>query len=251
MKIAEDFRRIARNALTGKWPIAVAVGLVASILGASGDNGPEFKINLDASNANLSFNFAGQDIFSTGEGLNSGVGAFIAGSFGLIMIAAIFMAILYFVLGSFTGVGYAKFNLNLVDRKTAAFENLFEYFSYWKTTAIARLLRSIYVLLWSLLFVIPGIVASLSYAMTDYILAENPELTSTEAIEQSKSMMYGNCFRFFCLQFSFIGWDILATLAFGIGHLWLTPYKQAAYAAFYREVSGTEFYENEFETVIN
>ena len=251
MKIAEDFRRIARNALTGKWPIAVAVGLVASILGASGDNGPEFKINIDGSNANLSFNFAGQDIFSTGGGLNSNIGAFIAGSFGIIVIAAIIMAIVYFVLGSFTGVGYAKFNLNLVDKKNAAFENLFEYFSYWRTTAVARLLRTIYVLLWSLLFVIPGIVASLSYAMTDYILAENPNMTSSEAIELSKSMMYGNRFRFFCLQFSFIGWDILATLAFGIGHLWLTPYKQAAYAAFYREVSGTEFYENEFETVIN
>jgi len=251
MKIAEDFRKIAREALTGKWTIAVAVGLVASILGASGDNGPEFKINIDGSNDNLSFNFAGQDIFSTGGGLNSNVGAFIAGSIGIILIAAIFMAIIYFVLGSFTGVGYAKFNLNLVDRKTAAFENLFEYFSYWKTTAVARLLRTIYVLLWSLLFIIPGIVASLSYAMTDYILAENPELTSTEAIEQSKSIMYGNRFRLFCLQFSFIGWDILATLAFGIGHLWLTPYKQAAYAAFYREVSGTEYHEDEFETVIN
>ena len=249
MKIAEDFRRIAREVLTGKWLIAVAVGLVASILGASGDNGPEFKINIDGSNANLSFNFAGQDIFSTGGGINSNIGAFIAGSIGIIVIAAIFMAIIYFVLGSFTGVGYAKFNLNLVDRKIAAFENLFEYFSYWRITAVARLLRTIYVLLWSLLFFIPGIVASLSYAMTDYILAENPELTATEAIEQSKSMMYGNRFRLFCLQFSFIGWDILATLAFGIGHLWLTPYKQAAYAAFYREVSGTEFYSdnNEFE----
>ena len=55
MKTAEDFRRIAKNALTGKWLIAVAVGLVASILGAVGDNGPEFKINIDDSNANLSF----------------------------------------------------------------------------------------------------------------------------------------------------------------------------------------------------
>ena len=66
-------------------------------------------------------------------------------------------------------------------------------------------------------------------------------------------MMMGNRWRFFCLQFSFIGWDVLATLAFGIGHLWLTPYKQAAYAAFYREVSGTEFYsdEQEFETENN
>ena len=87
--------------------------------------------------------------------------------------------------------------------------------------------------------------------MTDYILAEDPELTADEAISQSKSIMMGNKWRFFCLQFSFIGWDILATLAFGIGHLWLTPYKQAAYAAFYREVSGTEYHEDEFETVIN
>lgn len=251
MKIAEDFRRIAREVLTGKWLIAVAVGLVASILGAGGDNGPEFKINIDGSNADLSFNFAGQDIFSTGGGIDSDIGAFIAGSIGIIVIAAIFMAIIYFVLGSFTGVGYAKFNLNLADRKIASFENLFEYFSYWKTTTIARLLRTIYVLLWSLLFFIPGIVASLSYAMTDYILAENPELTATQAIEQSKLMMYGNRFRLFCLQLSFIGWDILATLAFGIGHLWLTPYKQASYAAFYREVSGTEHYEDEFETVID
>ncbi len=253
MKIAEDFRRIARECLTGKWLIAVAVGLVASILGGIGSNGPEFKVNIDGSNMSMNFNLAGQTIYSTGTngGLNSEVGAFIAGGLGFIIIAALFMAVIYFILGSFIGVGYAKFNLNLVDKKETAFETLFEYFSHWKTTTVARLLRALYVFLWSLLFVIPGIVAGFSYAMTDYILAENPELTATEAIEQSKSMMMGNRWRFFCLQFSFIGWDILATLAFGIGHLWLTPYKQAAYAAFYREVSGTEVYENEFEAVMN
>ena len=75
------------------------------------------------------------------------------------MIAAIIMALVYFVLGSFVGVGYAKFNLNLVDRKETAFETLFAYFSYWKTTAITKLLRSLYTLLWTLLFIIPGIVA--------------------------------------------------------------------------------------------
>ena len=242
MKIAEDFRRIARNALTNKWLIAVAVGLVASILGGIGSNGPEFKVNIDGSNISMNFNLAGQTIYSTGTngGLNSEVGAFIVGSLGFIMIAALFMAVIYFVLGSIVGVGYAKYNLNLVDKKNAAFETLFEYFSHWKTTTIARLLRALYVFLWSLLFIIPGIVAGFSYAMTDYILAEDPELTADEAISQSKSLMMGNKWRFFCLQFSFIGWDILATLAFGIGHLWLTPYKQAAYAAFYREVSGTE-----------
>ncbi len=113
-----------------------------------------------------------------------------------------------------------------------------------------RLLRGLYIFLWSLLFIIPGIVAGYSYAMADYILAEKPNMTASEAVELSKSMMYGNRFRLFCLQLSFIGWDILATLAFGIGHLWLTPYKQASYAAFYREVSATEYCEDEFETVM-
>ena len=247
MKIAEDFRRIARNALTNKWFIAVAVGLVASILGGISGGGPEFKVNIDGSNISMNFNVAGQTIKSIGTngGVDSEVGAFILASLPIIIIASLFAAVIYFVLGSFIGVGYAKFNLNLVDKKNAAFETLFEYFSHWKTTTIARLLRALYVFLWSLLFIIPGIVAGFSYAMTDYILAEDPELTVDEAISQSKSIMMGNKWRFFCLQFSFIGWDILATLAFGIGHLWLTPYKQAAYAAFYREVSGTEYYENE------
>ena len=247
MKIAEDFRRIARNALTNKWLIAVAVGLVASLLGGIGSNGPEFKVNINGSNISMNFNMAGQTIYSTGTngGINSEIGAFILASLPIIIIVALFMAVVYFVLGSFVGVGYAKFNLNLVDKKNAAFENLFEYFSHWKTTTITRLLRALYTFLWSLLFIIPGIVAGFSYAMTDYILAEDPELTADEAISQSKSIMMGNKWRFFCLQFSFIGWDILATLAFGIGHLWLTPYKQAAYAAFYREVSGTEFFPEE------
>ena len=90
------------------------------------------------------------------------------------------------------------------------------------------------------LFIIPGVIASYSYAMTDYILTENPELTAKEAIEKSKDMMEGNRWRLFCLEISFFGWVILSLLTLGIGSLWLTPYKEASMAAFYREVSGTE-----------
>ncbi len=99
----------------------------------------------------------------------------------------------------------------------------------------------------TLLFIIPGIIASYSYAMTEYILADHPELSATEAISRSKQMMGGNKWRLFCLQFSFIGWSILCSFTFGIGNLWMTPYKQAATAVFYREVSGTEHsaYQNE------
>ena len=76
--------------------------------------------------------------------------------------------------------------------------------------------------------------------MTGYILAEHPDLTAGEAIERSREMMSGNRWRLFCLRISFIGWDILCSLTLGIGNLWLRPYRQAAEAAFYREVSGTE-----------
>jgi len=241
MKYAADFRQNARDALRGKWTIAVLVGLVATLLGGAGSGGPEVKLNIDGSGAHASFEFAGQTIFSTGGGLNSDIGAFLVGSAIYITIAAIAMAVVYFVLGSIISVGYARFNLDLVDGGNPSFETLFGYFSYWKTTAVARLLQSLYVLLWSLLFIIPGIMASYSYAMTEFILAEHPELTAGEAIAQSKVMMAGNRWRLFCLHFSFIGWDILCTLTMGIGHLWLRPYRQAADAVFYREITGSGY----------
>ena len=253
MKVAEDFRCIAREALRGKWGIAVITGLIASLLGGLGSDEPGVKLNIDMSEgANVSFEYAGQTILSTNGGINEQLGAVLIGSAVYIAIAAILMAVVYFVLGSVIETGYARFNLNLVDRTEAKIESLFTYFYNWKTTAATRFLKTLYCFLWSLLFIIPGIVASYSYAMTGYILAEHPELTASEAIERSKEMMSGNRFRLFCLHLSFIGWAILCAFTLGIGNLWLNPYKQAATAAFYREVSGTEQTlgeENQYDTV--
>lgn len=240
MKLAADFRYIAREALRGKWMIAVITGLIAFLLGGLGSDGPEVKLNINMSGADVSFEIAGQTIISTNGGLNDQLGMIIAGSALYIALAAIIMAVIYFVLGSVIEAGYARFNMNLVDRTEAKLESLFTYFYNWKTTAATRFLKGLYTFLWSLLFIIPGIIASYSYAMTGYILAEHPELTASEAIEQSKEMMSGNRFRLFCLQFSFIGWSILCSFTLGIGNLWLRPYQQAATAAFYREISGAE-----------
>lgn len=145
-----------------------------------------------------------------------------------------------FVVGSIIHVGYARFNLELVDRREPSFNALFAYFSNWKTTAMTRFLQGLYILLWTLLLIIPGIVAAYSYAMTEYVLSEHPELTANEAISRSKQMMYGNRWRLFFLQLSFIGWDLLSFITFGIASLWIGPYKQAATAAFYREISAIE-----------
>ena len=240
MKYAADFRELARNALRGKWGIAVIVGLVAVLLGGAGNEGPEINLNIEGGNANLGFEIAGQTIFSTGGGLNSDIGAFLAGSAIYIMLAALVIAAIHLFLGSVVGVGYSRFNLELIDHNEAGFEHLFKYFPWWANAVCTRLLKGLYVFLWSLLLVIPGIVASYSYAMTEYILAEHPETTASEAIAASKEMMSGNRWRLFCLHVSFIGWAILCAFTLGIGNLWLNPYKNAATAAFYREISGTE-----------
>ena len=245
MKVAEDFRYIAREALRGKWGIAVIAGLIASLLGALGSDGPEVKLNVDMSEgANVSFEYAGQTILSTSGGINDQLSAVLIGSAIYIAIAAILLAAVYFVLGSVIEAGYARYNMDIVDRTEAKIETLFTYFYNWKTTAATRFLKTLYCFLWSLLFIIPGIIASYSYAMTGYILADHPELTASEAIERSKELMSGNRFRLFCLHFSFIGWAILCAFTMGIGNLWLNPYRQASVAAFYREISGTERMES-------
>ena len=134
MKYASDFRAIARDALRGKWVIAVIVGLVAALLGA-GSDGPRVKLNINDHGANLNVGFAGQTIYSTGGSPHSGIGAFLIGSAIYIVLLALVFAAVYFVLGSIIQVGYARFNLELVDRREPSFDALFAYFPCWKTMA--------------------------------------------------------------------------------------------------------------------
>ena len=179
MKYAADFRRIAREALRGRWGIAVIAGLIASLLGAIGSGGPELNIELDNGHFQAGLSVAGQEIITT-DGMHWGL---FAGITAYILIFAILMGIVLFVLGSVIEVGYYKFNLDLVDRRNEAeIGTMFGYFNFWKTTAAARLLQTLYIVLWSLLFIIPGIMAAYSYSMTGYILAENPNMPADEAI---------------------------------------------------------------------
>lgn len=237
MNEASDYRSIARDVLAGRWGIAVIAGLLASLLGAVAAVGPDLEFHLSEHGAGIDLMYANQLVFSTSEGWVPGMNAFLLGGVFYVMAAALVMAAVYFVLGSVISLGYAGFNLDLVDgRGEAQIGTLFTYFPHWKTAAIARIRQTILVLLWSLLFIIPGIMAAYSYAMTSYILAEHPDMLPGDAIARSRELMAGNRWRLFCLGFSFIGWDILSAMTMGIGGLWLTPYKQAAIAAFYRDL---------------
>ena len=264
MKYAEDFRAIAREALRGKWPTAVLTGFIASLMGACIATAGGGSSN--SSDRNSSTKAIIQDFQVTQFCEKFGT---------LIMIGIVVLVvwlIVTLIIGGAGKLGYATFNLNLVDHKAASLSNLFSQFHRLWDGFCMNFLMGLYTILCSLLFVIPGLIKQYSYAMTPYILAEHPEMTANEAITRSREIMDGNKWRLFCLGFSFIGWSLLCSLptliALGailgmayrgqslavllwlipasipsfIGYLFLRPYQEAAYAAFYRDVSGTETY---------
>lgn len=110
--------------------------------------------------------------------------------------------------------GMATIYLNLARQGHADFMDLFKGFSYYLNTLLLHILRAIFVFLWTLLLIIPGIIAAISYAMAYYIMVENPGMTAMEALSESKAMMRGHKMRFFGLWISFLGWFVLGFVTF-------------------------------------
>ena len=132
---------------------------------------------------------------------------------------------------------FNAFRLLLVQGDREIPSNMYQIATknYWHKVW-GMFLMGLFIALWTLLFIIPGIIKMFSYAMTPFILEENPELSANEAIDRSRAMMKGHKFDLFWLFLSFIGWAILCIPTLGIGLLWLVPYMQAAQASFYEDV---------------
>ncbi len=215
---SKELRAIARENLQGNWGISVGVALVAALLGG-----------MVTGSGNISFQFNENTVRNLPPVFWGFLLPFVSvvGLLGLAM----------FIIGGVVELGYAKFLLKQHDKKELVFADLFSQFERFGTGFAQRFLRTLYTALWTLLFVVPGIIKSLSYAMTPFILEDHPELTASEAINRSKKLMDGHKMDLFILSLTFIGWDILSALTFGIGFLFLNPYRNAAYAAFYRNIS--------------
>lgn len=99
-------------------------------------------------------------------------------------------------------------------------------------------LVSVYVFLWSLLLVIPGIIKSYAYSMAFYLKVDHPEYTAKQAIKESEQLMYGHKMQLFLLDLSFVGWIIVGAFCFGVGTLWVTAYQKSARVQFYRNLIG-------------
>ena len=107
----------------------------------------------------------------------------------------------------------------------------------WGNVVLVMFLKNLFLALWTMLFIIPGIVKAYAYRMVPYILKEHPELSGTQAITLSRRMMKGHKGDAFVLDLSFIGWILLSALTFGILHLfYVGPYIQATDAELYKVV---------------
>ena len=158
----------------------------------------------------------------------------------LVVGALILSAVSFTIIGSLllTGAiefGYCAYLITVTRNKDSDFGKLLSGFNSFGDVCITGILKWLFTGLWSLLFVIPGIVKSYSYAMTMYIMQDHPELSGNDAITKSRQMMDGHKFDLFILDLSFIGWYLLGSLTFGILIIF--------YVEPYRQVTRTNFYE--------
>lgn len=156
------------------------------------------------------------------------------------------------LLSTFITVGVTYTTLNWLRTKNADFSpvrGMFSAFSkkYFVSTLVLYILQEIFVLLWSLLFIIPGIIKGFSYSQTYLIykdVNENNEdnnLNYLDYITLSRELMDGHKMDLFVLQLSFIGWFFLGLATFGIGLIWVIPYYQTTMVAFYKDLAGDRF----------
>ncbi|MBE7092757.1 MAG: DUF975 family protein [Clostridiales bacterium] len=110
-----------------------------------------------------------------------------------------------------------------------AFSGFDDFWSAFKVTFLVGL----FTFLWSLLFVIPGIIKGISYSMSMFVLAENKGKAALECIEASKKMTEGHKMDLFVLELSFIGWALLVAITFGLAAIWVVPYMQATFTNAY------------------
>ena len=260
MKSAHQLKQIARDALKGKWSVAITTSFIATVLGAGiWEGGSSFSSNNEDNIYTDFFNkFTQTDLWKNGYNIFVGCA-----------IAIIIWAFVQLVIGGAIRLGYCHFNLKLIDKKDVTTSDLFSKMNRKADGFCLGFLTVLYTALWSLLFVVPGIIKSFSYALAPYIMAEHPGMTANEAITESRRYMKGNKGRLFELYLSFIGWYILCALplliamlvislstitvaniltfwwvipcfiATVLGELFLTPYVEATSAAFYRDITTT------------
>ena len=163
-------------------------------------------------------------------------------AFAVVMaVASLFILAIALAVDAFIAnpleLGCKRFFRRNLDEPAAMSNIAFAFDSNYKNICKTMFLRDVYIVLWSLLFVIPGIIKSYEYKMIPYLLSENPEMTTEQAFAESKKLMTGNKWKAFVLDLSFILWDIASAATCGLlGLFWVAPYKASTQAALYEAI---------------
>ena len=222
---SKELREKAWESLKGKYWMAFAVIFVTGLIASIG-------------NAFVSFGQQLGEVLGMVEPaeLDStmAIGALVLS--GVVITSAIIGALFSIFVTNAITVGVNNYFIKNTDSKPS-FKDAFSGFKVKYGRNIGTLLLvGIKTFLWTLLFIVPGIIKSYEYSIIPYILADDPEISSKEAFKKAKQMMRGNKWRLFKLNFSFIGWFALCILTLGIGTFFLIPYVEAANAEFYVEL---------------
>lgn len=165
----------------------------------------------------------------------------------LIAFTTIFFIVIGFVIGLIVTFGWSAFvagpvivgtNRYFMEHRGfgSRFERLFWAFKKGRYLNIVKIMfwKEVKIFLWSLLFIIPGIIKAYEYSMVPYILAENPQISSERAFELSKKMTKGEKWKIFVLELSFIGWILIGVIFCCVGQIFVYPYIAATFAELYQ-----------------
>ena len=159
------------------------------------------------------------------------------GGMAVLFCLALIQLLVLAALAGALSVGSARYFLNAASLQGPQVIQMFSSFQDWRNTAAMYLLRAVCTLLWSLALIVPGVIASLRYAMTPYIMAVNPGTKAADALRLSGRMMKGRKRAYFRLHLSFAGWYLLCLLTAGVGFFFIAPYIETAKAAFFNVLS--------------
>lgn len=145
-------------------------------------------------------------------------------------------SIIAFIITPAFSISLCMAYLKLTKQESIAVGEVFDGFKITGKALWLQILTNFFTFLWSLLFVIPGIVKMYAYSMAPYILAENPEMSAEDALEKSKQITQGHKSELFVLQLSFILWMLLCVVTLGIASIYVIPYMSATTANFYNSI---------------
>ena len=163
-----------------------------------------------------------------------GIFALVVGGILLFIVLFIVIAAIHAFLFNPLEAGTARFFVRNLNDKAEIRELAYCYDHGYLNVVKTVFLRDLYIVLWGLLFIIPGIIKSYEYRMVNYILAENPEMNTKEVFAMSRDMMRGNKWKAFVLDLSFLGWHLLSLITIGLaGIFYVFPYRNMTNAALY------------------